>query len=342
MSVKVFAGLACALALALAGPAAMAQAQPAPAYAVVERIKGPDGGFDYVNFDPALGRVYVSRTDGALALDVRTGVVTGHLAPAQRSHAALPVEGGSELVITDAGGNVAHLVDAHTGALLADVPTGQKPDGAVLDPATGLALVMNGHSGDVTVIDPKTRKGVGTIAVGGALEQAQADGAGKLFINVEDQSRIAVVDVKARKRIAAYPLTGCEGPTGLGYAPDAGLLIAACVNKVAKVLRAADGREVATLPIGAGPDQIAYDPVRRLAFIPCGRDGVLDVVAVRGPTDVALVEAVPTQVGARTGAVDPATGKVYLPTAHYSPSPTGGRPSADPGSFAILVVASKP
>jgi DNA-binding beta-propeller fold protein YncE len=339
MSVKIFAGFACAV--ALAGAAALAQAQPAPAYAVVDRIKGPDGGFDYVNFDPILGRIYISRTDGALALDVKTNAVNGHLAPAQHSHAALPVDEGRAVLITDAGSDSAHLVDAQSGALLADIPTGQKPDGADYDPATGLALVMNGHSGDVTLIDVKARKAVGAIAVGGGLEQAQPDGAGKLFINVEDQNRIAVVDLKARTKVGYYALNGCEGPTGLAYAPEAGVLISACANKVAKVLSAADGHEIASLAIGAGPDQLAYDPARRLVFIPCGRDGVLDVVAVRGPNDAAVVETVPTQVGARTGAVDPATGKLYLPTAHYSPSPTGGRPTADPGSFVILVVAPK-
>ena len=109
-------------------------------------------------------------------------------------------------------------------------------------------------------------------------------------------------------------------------------------NQVAKVLNAATGEEVATLAIGKGPDAVIYDEGRKLAFIPCGRDGVLEVIAVRGPKDVAIVQTVKTQPGARTGAVDPKTGKLYLPTASYTLSATG-RPTPTPGTFAILVVA---
>jgi hypothetical protein len=183
------------------------------------------------------------------------------------------------------------------------------------------------------------RKAVGSIPVGGGLESPAVDGAGKLFITVEDQNRIAVLDLKARALTGYYALAGCEGPTGMIYAPGAGVLIVGCANKVAKVIRAADGADLGALAIGAGPDQLIYDPVRRLAFIPCGRDGVLEVLAVGGPAGVAVIQTVTTQIGARTGAVDPQSGKVYLPTARFAQPPAGGKPAAQPGSFEILVVS---
>ena len=217
------------------------------------------------------------------------------------------------------------------------MPTGFKPDAAAFDPASGLALTMNGKSGDVTFIDPAAHKAVATVAVGGALEFAAVDGAGKAFVNVEDQNQIAVIDTRAHALVGHYALPGCNGPSGLAYAPGAGVLIAACANKVAKVIDAADGHDVATLAIGAGPDAVIYDPKRKLAFIPCGRDGVLEVIAVRGPKDVSVIQTVPTQVGARTGALDPATGAIYLPTAQYE-RPPNGLPSIVPGTFEVLVV----
>jgi DNA-binding beta-propeller fold protein YncE len=329
-------------AVALSAAASLAAAQTPAAYSLVDRIKGPDGGFDYASFDPVHRRVYVSRVGGVTALDVDTGVVTGHLADAQRTHESLPLDGGRELLITDSGSNSARLVDALTGRPLAEIPTGQKPDAALFDPASGLALVMNGRSGDVTLIDPATEKAVGAIAIGGGLEFGAADGAGRVFVNIEDQNQIAVLDTKARTLVGRYALKGCEGPTGLVYVPEAGVLIAACANKVAKVIRAADGRDLATLAIGAGPDAVIYDAARGLAFIPCGRDGVLEVIAVRGPADIAVIQTVQTQVGAKTGAVDGQTGKLYLPTARYTVPASGGRPVAEPGSFEILVVAPNP
>jgi hypothetical protein len=79
------------------------------------------------------------------------------------------------------------------------------------------------------------------------------------------------------------------------------------------------------------------DPARKLAFIPCGRDGVLEVIAVNGPNDVAIVQTAITQVGARTGAVNPATGANYLPTAKYGHQPSGLF-NAVAGSYEVLVV----
>ena len=328
-------GLAGLAALALSTPPAAAQT--GAAYALTDRIKIGDGGFDYASFDPVHRRLYLSRVGGVLALDVDTKTVTEHLTDAQRTHESLPLDGGKMLLITDSGTNTAHLVDALSGKPLAEIATGKKPDAAIFDPASGLALAMNGASGDVTLIDPRTQKAVGAIAIGGALEFAAADGAGKVFVNIEDQGQVAVLDTRTQKLLGRYPLKGCESPSGLAYAPGAGLLISACANQVAKVLNAATGEEIATLAIGKGPDAVIYDAARKLAFIPCGRDGVLEVIAVRGPKDVAIVQTVKTQPGARTGAVDPKTGAVYLPTAAYTLA-AAGRPTPTPGTFAILVV----
>src|ERR1700722_12839631 len=151
-------GFAAAALIALA-PSAMAQA-PA-SYSLSDRIAIGDGGFDYASFDPVHRRLYVSRTGGVLALDVDAKTVTEHLTDAQKTHESLPLDGGKTLLITDSGSNPARLVDALTGKPLAEIPTGKKPDAAIFDPASGLALAMNGASGDVTLIDPATQKAVG-------------------------------------------------------------------------------------------------------------------------------------------------------------------------------------
>ena len=325
--------------LALAAPPFASASAATPSYSLSDRLKGPDGGWDYVSFDPSLKRVFVSRAGGITVVNVSTKQVSFLTLPAGRMHESLPLPGG-RLLVTDGTANVAHIIDGSSGATIVDVPVGEKPDSATFDPATGLALVMNGRSGDVSFVDPAAGKVVGSILLGGSLEAAISDGVGRAFVNIEDQNQIAVIDTRTKSVAARYVLPGCDGPGGLAYAKDAGVLIAACANKVAKVVNAADGRVVATLDIGAGPDSVLYDSQRRLAFIPCGRDGVLEVIAVRGPKDVAVLEAVPTQVGARTGAVDPATGDVYLATAKYDPPPmAGGRPTVEPGTFEILVVS---
>ena len=93
------------------------------------------------------------------------------------------------------------------------------------------------------------------------------------------------------------------------------------------------------LAIGMGPDAVILDAARRFAFIPCGKDGTLTQVALDGPGGPAVLAAIKTEVGARTGAVDPTTGNLYLPTAKFNPPiAPATRPSPIPGTFHVVVV----
>ena len=317
---------------------ALAAAAPAP-MKIVGRIAGPDGGWDYANFDPVHRRLYVAHGAAITAIDVDTGKVTPSLVAAQRAHIALPLPGGDELLVTNGGSNTATLVNALTGAVRATVPTGQNPDAALFDPASGLAFVMNGRGGDITLIDIKTARAVGSIPVGGKLEFGVADGKGRVFVNVEDKGEIAVIDTAARKVVARWPMAGCEEPSGLAYAADAELLIAACTNGKAEVVSATSGKVVASLAVGEEPDAAFYDAKRHRAYVPSGGDGTLSVIAVRGPTDVVVIQKVATKPGARTGTFDPKTGKVYLPSVDYDPpAQPGGRRVAKSGTFSVLVL----
>ena len=58
-----------------------------------------------------------------------------------------------------------------------------------------------------------------------------------------------------------------------------------------------------------------------------------------GKGKATVVDKVATQVSARTIAIDPRSGRVYLPAAEYGARPAGGgRAPVVPGSFKILVV----
>jgi hypothetical protein len=67
---------------------------------------------------------------------------------------------------------------------------------------------------------------------------------------------------------------------------------------------------------------------------------VLDLIAVPDADHVSLVQTVPTELGARTRALDPKSGRIYLPTATYDTAHFGaGRFPTVPGTFVILIVA---
>lgn len=329
------AARALAFGLALVMSAEMAQA--APGFHVIERIAGPDGGWDFVRVDAANNRVLVARSGSVMAIDLTTKAVTAGLAPGALLHDALPLNDGREILVTHGGQAAAVFADAKTGDVLATVKTGLGPDAAAFDPDSGLVLVMDHVGGDVVLIDAKTHAEVGRIVVGGELELAAVDGRGRAYVNIEDQNAIAVLDLKARKVVARYSLPGCDGPTGLAYDATEHQLLAAC-DGASVLVSARTGKLLATLPTGPGADGAAFDPLARLAFVPSGGAGTLSVIAI-GKGSARLVETVATQTGARTIALDPRTGRLYLPTAKYGPAPAPGkrRPML-PGSFEVLVV----
>jgi hypothetical protein len=86
---------------------------------------------------------------------------------------------------------------------------------------------------------------------------------------------------------------------------------------------------------------VIYDPQRQLAFIPSGRDAVLEIIARADAAHVVPAQQLPTHVLVRTGALDPPSGRVYLTSAEPDASkPLGGgrHPTPKEGSFEMLVV----
>jgi DNA-binding beta-propeller fold protein YncE len=328
------------LALLCSTATAGAAVAPGPSgLQVVARIAGPDGGWDYASFDSARRRVYVAHGSRVMAIDADTGKMQPDFAAGDHLHAVVPVPGTDLIVTTNSGDDSARVLAAADGKLIASIPTAKGPDGATYDPSTGLVMVIDGDAGQVTMVDAKAGKSVGAIAVPGGLEFPAADGKGRLYVNVEDKDEIAVVDIAARKVIARYPLAACHQPTGLAYV-SGDRLVAACGAGGAEILDAATGREIANFKLGGFPDAVLYDARRGLAYIPSALTGTLAVIALAGKDDNTLIDTVPTQTGARTGAVDPKSGKIYLPAAQYgSPTPPGQRPAPKPGTFEVLVLS---
>jgi hypothetical protein len=314
-------------------------------YKIIDRLKMPNGRFDYASADQTRDRIYWPRLDVTNIIDAKTNKLSDLKSP-PNGHVAVPVPGTT--LIVEPHGNPADdppngiaIIDTAKNAVTADLPAGNFPDGATYDPTSKLVFVMLHNDGVAVLVDATSEEIVGKVNVGGHLEFPAADGKGHVFVNIQSAGEIGVIDVKKRQVTARYKLAGCEDNGGLAYATKSKLLISACGNGVAKVLAAATGKEVASIPIGHGSDAVIYDAKRQLAFIPCAAEGMLYVLAVADPAHIGVVQQLPTQKGTRTGAVNEASGRVYLmaskPDLAKPPGPSG-RPEPLAGSFEMLVV----
>ncbi len=327
--------LSAALALLLS---IAAHAAPVPAYSVTGTIAGPDGGWDYASVDSDTHRLFVAHGDTILAIDLATGAVLPTLALAHHSHAVLPIPGSGKILETEGDTASVRLIDAKSGAETATIAVGVKPDAAIWDAVRKRAIVMNAKSGTVMLIDPATAKIEKTITLKPGLESAAVDHAGLVYVNNEDDNEVILIDIDHARILAHIALPGCEGPTGMAFAPRAGKIVSACGNGVAVVIDPKLRKAVGTLAIGHGADAAFVDPVRHIVFVPGGQDATLSLFSDLA-TGLVPAGVVPTEKGARTGAVDPDTGRVYLPTAITLPAPPGGKRSYQPGSFHVVVVS---
>ncbi len=220
---------------------------------------------------------------------------------------------------------------------------GTNPDAIVYDAASKRVFAMNGRSHDATAIDAATGDVAGTIPVTGKPEFAVADGAGHVYVNIEDKSEELQIDTRSLQVTAQWPLAPCEEPSGLAMDVAHRRLFAGCDNQLMAVLDADSGKVVATPAIGEGVDANAFDPGTGFAFASNGQSATLTVVHEDAPNKFSVVENVATQKGARTMALDPKTHEVYLVTADFNPPPAATaenphpRPVAVPGSFVVLV-----
>src|SRR5205814_1848885 len=206
------------LVASVAAPTAPAAAQQ---FKVAKYSIGGDGGTDYLTAEPGTGRVFVSRSTHVMVIDAATGKVIGDIPDTPRNHGIALAPKSHHGFITSAGDSTVTMFDLTSLAVIKKipVPTGGL-DGIMYDDFSDRIILTN-HSrpiGTVVAIDPRAGDIVGTVELeDNAPEGAASDGKGKIFVNNEGKSTIQVIDDKAMKVLASWPLAPCEGPTGIAY-----------------------------------------------------------------------------------------------------------------------------
>ena len=287
-----------------------------PDYRITKTVAlGAPDRWDYVVFDPLLDRVYVSHSEKVTVVDGKSGAIIGQVEGfAGRTHGIASVHAVGKGYTDDGESGIAVSFDLKTLKVVNRIKAEPDADGIVYDPTSGHILVIDGDSGKVTVIDPKTDGVVATIDAGGGLEFGVSGENGKFYVDGAEKNEIVRIDTAANIADAHWPMPGCTKPHGLAIDRAHMRLFASCANKVMTVVNAETGTVLASLPIGEGTDFAEFDPNRNLAFS-SNRDGTLSIVAEKSPASFVALPAVTTAYGARTMAIDSKTGRIYLVTA---------------------------
>jgi DNA-binding beta-propeller fold protein YncE len=336
--------IAPALLLALVPPA---RAQdPTARYDAVHKITvGGEGGWDFLEVDAANRRLYVTRGNRVVVIDIDSEKVVGEIADTPGVHGVAFVPGMGRGVTSNGGDSSATVFDTKSLKTLGKVKANGRPDIIIFEPVSKRVLSFNHATNDITAIDPEALKVVGTLAPGGVPELAVSDEKGHVWVNLENTSEIVEFDATTMKALNKFSLAPGEEPTGLAFDPKARKLFSTCNNKTLVIADADSGKVVQTLPIGPGPDGCVRDAETGLVFASCGGDGTVAVVREDSSGKYEIARTIKTQVSAKTIALDPKSHRLYLSAATPDASApntknatTKRRSRYAPDSFVVVVV----
>jgi YVTN family beta-propeller protein len=314
-------------------------------YKVANKIhlKG-NSWWDYLHVNPETGRLYVSQGTQVQVIDIQTGKLIGSIPHTKGVHGVALVPTLNKGFISDGSDATVTVFNIKTLKVEDKIAvTGKDPDCILYDPYTHRIFTFNGRSDNVTVIDAKSNKVLGTIAMDGKPEFSVSDGQGHIYDNIENQSEIAEIDPATMKIVKKWSIAPGEGPSGLAIDKLHHLLFSVCHNKKMVISDAKEGKVIDTLPIGGHVDGASYDPDLKRAYSSNG-DGTLTVIQEINPHTFNVIGNFNTQEGARTNTLDTKNHHIYLSTASFLPAPKPSaknphpRPRLKPGSFVVLDV----
>lgn len=323
--------------------AAPGSAQTGPGVISQSIALGPPDKWDYLFYEGASKRVFVSHGSEITVVDPDEGTVVGRVTGIDGSHGIVVVPSLGRGYADAANPRTVVVFDAKTLHALKTIPVGEDADAMVYDPARKRLFVMDSDGEAFTAIDAVNDKALATIPLGGKPEFAVVDKDGTLFINIASTKEIVRVDGQTLRIEARWAVPDCLSPHGLAIDQVSGRLFSSCENAKLIVVTTDTGRVVATLPIGRGSDAVAFDAKRKLIYS-SNKDGTLSVISAKGPDEYAALGIVHTSIGAKTMALDPDSGRVFLVAAEVahtiSPTQKGDLPDTvlKPGTAKLLVV----
>jgi hypothetical protein len=231
----------------------------------------------------------------------------------------------------------------------------------------------------ITIIDTQRQAVIGQMLFSGNLDAAVSDGEGHIFINVMDQAHVLRIDtssvanllhslagesgatldyrgvfIRGAARLTwAAPIrpdifqvySTCRNPRALAVDSRLERLFVACENMKLTIWNLGHGELVDSVPLKDVPDALAYDADRGLLYAASG-NGSLTVVRRHVTDSYSVVQDLPTRAQARTLALNPINGEIYLVANQLGfdlNQPTGfGKAKVIPiqGSFQVLVVGN--
>jgi DNA-binding beta-propeller fold protein YncE len=243
------------------------------------------GSFDHLEVDLKRNRLFATPEDfkAVLVFDIGTGKLIHQIDGILRPHAVLYRADVDRLYVTDGGDGSVKVYDGATYRQLARVPLLKDADSVGYDISRHYLYIDNGGR-DVgqsysmlSAIDTTSESKLADIRIeGDTLEAMTLDNyRPHIYVNDKATNQVVVIDRFSNSIIAKWPITLGKQNVAMALDEQRQRLFVGCRSGQIVVLDSNTGKELQTLSIAGGIDDLIYDPITRRIY--AAAKGVIDV-----------------------------------------------------------------
>jgi DNA-binding beta-propeller fold protein YncE len=281
---------------------AAAPLSPAPSLEMPSDVKG---NFDHLAIDLKGHRLFVTPEEhkSVIVFDYSTGKVVHAIQGIGVPHAVLYREDRDRIFVTDGEPGEVKIFDGRTYALRKTIKLLAHTDSIAYDHATKHLYIITGGKqakqqiSKIVAIDTTSESVVAEIEVEGDALEAMAiePGSNRLYVNNTSKNRIDVIDRETRRLTTSWPITLGQNNTSLTLDEANHRLFVGCRSGAFVVLDTITGKEVTSLPMTKGVDDMIYDPSTKRIYASCGDgSGFIEVYKEEDPNQFEQIAHVPS------------------------------------------------
>ncbi|MHB8815570.1 MAG: YncE family protein [Steroidobacteraceae bacterium] len=235
------------------------------------------------------------------------------------------------LFVVDAASGDLKIFSGQNYSLIRAIHLGLGADELAYDPRTKVLYVTSSGADAgrdyslISMVDPVRMETLGNIRIAAPSLESSAIDSGRqlLYVALDSQSSIAVVDLRKRHTVATWKLPTGHRDMALALDSARGRLYVACRDSAMHgsviVLNTTSGRSLATLPIGGWTDGIFLDRKRNRIYISTGV-GHIDTYAI-GPSDnYRRLPAVDTSILGKTSLYSDSIDRMFVDVPELYPA----------------------
>jgi DNA-binding beta-propeller fold protein YncE len=293
-------------------------------------LPGFTGDFDHFAVDEKSGRLFLAGEDHKTVevFDLKTNrrikSITGFGAP----HTIFYLPESDRILVTDGEKGLLRILRGKDYSEEGRVEGLPGADSARLDQATQTLYVITGGKdvpldySFVVAIDVRSNQKMAELRFesnhveGLALESKGS----RIFVNLTDKHAVAVVDRKAMRETARWPIGSDADNSPLAYDETHRRLLIVCRNPGTLLVMDSDsGKVITRLPAAERSDDVAFDAPSGRIYVP-GGDGRIFVFKQSSADQYELLARVASELGAKTCQLVPNLARFFVAV---SPGETG-------------------